>query len=64
MLEKISKAFITNNDFPEKEFNACICLAIKNLLKTKLDDIDPADLKLYSLVQKEIREIEAKSKNY
>ena len=36
----------------------------KNLLKTKLDDIDPADLKLYSLVQKEIREIEAKSKNY
>ena len=64
VLEKISKAFITNYDFPEKEFNACICLAIKNLLKTKLDDIDPADLKLYSLVQKEIREIEAKSKNY
>ena len=63
-LEKISKALIANYDYPEKEFNACICLTIKNLLKTKLDDIDPSDLKLYSLVQEEIREIEAKSKNY
>ena len=58
-LEKISKVLIANYDYPEKEFNACICLTIKNLLKTKLDDIDPSDLKLYSLVQEEIREIEA-----
>ena len=55
---------VTNFDFPEKEFNACICLTIRNLLKTKLNDIDPSDLKLYSSVQEEIREIEAKSKNY
>ena len=27
--------------------------------KTKLNDIDPSDLKLYSSVQEEIREIEA-----
>ena len=33
VLEKISQAMVTNFDFPEKEFNACICLTIKNLLK-------------------------------
>ena len=64
VLEKISQVMVTNFDFPEKEFNACICLTIRNLLKTKLNDIDPSDLKLYSSVQEEIREIEAKSKNY
>ena len=63
-LEKISKIVITNYDYPDKEFNACICLTIKNFLKNKLKDIDAANLELYSSVQKEIREIEAKSKNY
>ena len=63
-LEKISKIVITDYDYPDKEFNACICLTIKNFLKNKLKDIDAANLELYSSVQKEIREIEAKSKNY
>ena len=55
---------ITDYDYPDKEFNACICLTIKNSLKNKLKDIDAANLELYSSVQQEIREIEAKSKNY
>lgn len=63
-LEKISKIMITDYDYPDKEFNACICLTIKNSLKSKLKDIDAANLELYSSVQQEIREIEAKSKNY
>ena len=63
-LEKISKIIITDYDYPDKEFNACICLTIKNFLKNKLKDIDAANLELYSSVQQEIREIEAKSKNY
>ena len=63
-LEKISKIIIADYDYPDKEFNACICLTIKNFLKNKLKDIDAANLELYSSVQQEIREIEAKSKNY
>lgn len=63
-LEKISRIPITNYEYPDKELNACLCLAIRNALKSKLADIDPSNLKEFSSVQREIREIEEKSKNY
>ena len=63
-LEKISRMPITNYDYPDKELNACLCLTIKNFLKSKLKDIDPSNLKEFSTAQQEIREIEEEAKNY
>jgi DNA primase len=63
-LTKISTMPIADYDFPEKEFHACICLVIRNLLISQLGDIDPSNLKEFSLAQSKIREIEDKSKNF
>ena len=63
-LEKISRMPITDYDYPDKELNACLCLTIKNFLKSKLKDIDPSNLKEFSTAQQEIREIEEEAKNY
>ena len=63
-LTKISMMPIADYDFPEKEFHACICLVIRNILITQLGDIDPSNLKEFSLAQSKIREIEDKSKNF
>ena len=63
-LTKISMMPIANYDFPEKEFHACICLIIRNFLISQLGDIDPSNLKEFSLAQSKIREIENKSKNF
>jgi DNA primase len=63
-LTKISTMSIADYDFPEKEFHACICLVIRNLLISQLGDIDPSNLKEFSLAQSKIREIEDKSKNF
>ena len=63
-LTKISMMPIADYDFPEKEFHACICLVIRNFLITQLGDIDPSNLKEFSLAQSKIREIEDKSKNF
>jgi hypothetical protein len=63
-LTKISMMPIADYDFPEKEFHACICLIIRNFLISKLGDIDPSNLKEFSVAQSEIREIENKSKNF
>ena len=63
-LEKISRMPITDYDYPDKELNACLCLTIKNFLKSKLKDINPSNLKEFSTVQQEIREIEEEAKNY
>ena len=63
-LTKISMMPITDYDFPEKEFHACICLIIRNFLISQLGDIDPSNLKEFSLAQSKIREIENKSKNF
>ena len=63
-LEKISRMPITDYDYPDKELNGCLCLTIKNFLKSKLKDIDPSNLKEFSTAQQEIREIEEEAKNY
>ena len=63
-LEKISRMPITDYDYPDKELNACLCLTIKNFLKSKLKDINPSKIKEFSTVQQEIREIEEEAKNY
>ena len=63
-LEKISRMPITDYDYPDKELNACLCLTIKNFLKSKLKDINPSNLKEFSTAQQEIREIEEEAKNY
>ena len=63
-LTKISMMPIADYDFPEKEFHACICLIIRNFLISQLGDIDPSNLKEFSLAQSKIREIENKSKNF
>jgi len=63
-LTKISMMPIADYDFPEKEFHACICLVIRNFLISQLSDIDPSNLKEFSLAQSKIREIEDKSKNF
>ena len=50
--------------FPDKEFNACICLVIKKTLQSKLDEISLSDIKKRAQIQLEAREIEEKSKKY
>ena len=63
-LEKISRVPIADYEHPSKELHACLYLAIRNHLKEKLKDIDASNLKEYSTAQREIRDIEEKSKNY
>ena len=63
-LQKISRVPIADYEHPSKELHACIYLAIRNHLKEKIKGIDPANLKEYSIAQKEIRDIEDKSKNF
>ena len=63
-LEKISRVPIADYEHPSKELHACLCLAIRNHLREKLTDIDASDLKEYSAAQREIRDIEEKSKNF
>ena len=63
-LEKISRVPIADYEHPSKELHACLCLAIRNHLREKLKDIDASDLKEYSAAQREIRDIEEKSKNF
>ncbi len=62
-LNKISMMPIPKYDFPDKEFHACIYLAIKNLLKDKLKEVDPSNLLKTAELNREIREIDKKSKN-
>ena len=64
ILEKISSVPIPDYDFPDKEFNACICLVIKKTLQSKLDEISLSDIKKRAQIQLEAREIEEKSKKY
>ena len=64
ILEKISSVPITNYDYPDKEFNACICLVIKKALKSKLDKTELSDIKKRAQIQQETRKIEEKSKKY
>ena len=64
ILEKISSVAIPDYDFPDKEFNACICLVIKKTLQSKLDEISLSDIKKRAQIQLEAREIEEKSKKY
>ena len=63
-LNKISMMPIPKYDFPDKEFHAYIYLVIKNLLKDKLDEIDPSNLEKTAELNREIREIDKKSKNF
>ena len=63
-LEKISRIPIADYEHPSKELHACLYLVIRNHLKDKIKDMDPANLKEYSVAQKEIRDIEEKSKNF
>ncbi len=64
ILEKISSVPITKYDYPDKEFNACICLVIKKTLKSKLDKTELSDIKKRAQIQQETRKIEEKSKKY
>ena len=64
ILEKISSTPIAEYDYPDKEFNACICLVIKNTLKSQLDNIDLSDIRKRAQIQQETRKIEEKSKKY
>ena len=63
-LEKISMMEITKLEWPEKEFNACLCLTIKNFLQAKLESIDPMNLEEISNLNKEMSEIQEKAKNF
>ena len=63
-LEKISIMKLANLEWPDKEFNACLCLSIKNYLQERLDNADPQNLNEFSNIQKEIHSIKEKSKNY
>ena len=63
-LEKISRIPIADYEHPSKELHACLYLVIRNHLKDKIKDMNPANLKEYSVAQKEIRDIEEKSKNF
>ena len=63
-LEKISMMEITKLEWPEKEVNACLCLAIKNFLQAKLESIDPMNLEEISNLNKEMSEIQEKAKNF
>ena len=63
-LEKISIMKLANLEWPDKEFNACLCLTIKNFLQERLDNADPQNLNEFSKIQKEIHNIKEKSKNY
>ena len=63
-LEKISIMKLANLEWPDKEFNACLCLTIKNFLQERLDNTDPQNLNEFSKIQKEIHNIKEKSKNY
>ena len=63
-LEKISMMEIMKLEWPEKEFNACLCLTIKNFLQQKLDNIDSMNLKEFSNLKKEMSEIQDKAKNF
>ena len=63
-LEKISMMEIMKLEWPEKEFNACLCLTIKNVLQEKLDNVDSMNLKEFSNLKKEMSEIQDKAKNF
>ena len=63
-LEKISVMETIDLEWPEKEFNACLCLVIKNFLKEELKNVDPLNLEKFSNIQREIYEIQEKAKNY
>lgn len=63
-LEKISIMKLANLEWPDKEFNACLCLTIKNFLQERLDNADPQNLNEFLNIQKEIHSIKEKSKNY
>jgi len=63
-LEKISMMEIMKLEWPEKEFNACLCLTIKNVLQEKLDNIDSMNLEEFSNLKKEMSEIQDKAKNF
>ena len=47
-LEKISVMETIDLEWPEKEFNACLCLVIKNFLKEELKNVDPLNLEKFS----------------
>ncbi len=63
-LEKISMMKIMKLEWPDKEFNACLCLTIKNFLQQKLDNIDSMNLEEFSNLKKEMSEIQEKAKNF
>ena len=63
-LEKISIMKLANLEWPDKEFNACLCLTIKNFLQERLDNADPQNLNEFLNIQKEIHSIKERSKNY
>ena len=64
VLEKISSFPIPDYDFPDKEFNACMCLVIKKTLQSKLDGVSLSDIKKRAQIQEEVRKIDEKSKKY